>query len=221
MRKGRFDEIFFVDLPGAAERSEIFAIHLKKRKRDITKFDLDKLAGATVGFSGAEIEQVVVAALFSTFGADGRDVTTEDIVKAASQTVPLSTTMREGIDELRLWAAQRARPTSSKVVENASPAFAASNLAAIPPPARAPADDRHSPYSMDSEEDELTARIDALERKTATGLDIVRRENQNASSDPAPAVSEPQTEVSAASSHPGIATGADDNRAATVPEEPA
>jgi SpoVK/Ycf46/Vps4 family AAA+-type ATPase len=112
LRKGRFDEIFFVDLPGEAERAEIFAIHLKKRKRDSAIFDLDRLAEASAGYSGAEIEQAVIAALYDAFDLD-REVTTEDILNAIGQSVPLSMTMRETIDILREWAATRARPASS------------------------------------------------------------------------------------------------------------
>ncbi len=112
LRKGRFDEIFFVDLPGAPERVEIFNIHLKKRKRDPALFDLDALADATDGFSGAEIEQAVIAAMYDAFNLD-RDITTEDIIKTAEHSIPLSKTMKEKIDMLRFWAETRARPASS------------------------------------------------------------------------------------------------------------
>ncbi len=112
LRKGRFDEIFFVDLPDDPERAEIFRIHLKKRRRDPEKFDLDALAGATNGFSGAEIEQAVIAAMYDAFNLD-RDITTEDILAAAGQSIPLSETMKEKIDMLRFWAETRARPASS------------------------------------------------------------------------------------------------------------
>ncbi|RYG32943.1 AAA family ATPase [bacterium] len=112
LRKGRFDEIFFVDLPDTDERKDIFAIHLRKRKRDPANFDLDALAEAAAGFSGAEIEQAVVSSLFTAFDA-GREVTQEDIVQEAEAAVPLSVTMREDIDGLRAWAADRARPASA------------------------------------------------------------------------------------------------------------
>src|ERR1051326_9216026 len=79
LRKGRFDEIFFVDLPGEAERREIFEIHIRKRKRDPEKFDLNTLAAASVGYSGAEIEQAIVSALYDAFD-QGRDITTDDIL---------------------------------------------------------------------------------------------------------------------------------------------
>lgn len=116
MRKGRFDEIFFVDLPSAEERKEIFAIHLKKRKRDPSKFDLDLLASRTAGFSGAEIEAAVVSGLYDAFG-EGHDLEMEDILTSAEESVPLSTTMKEKIDELRAWALRRTRMASSLPVE--------------------------------------------------------------------------------------------------------
>ncbi len=112
LRKGRFDEIFFVDLPGEPERAEIFTIHLKKRKRDPAQFDLNALAEATEGHSGAEIEQAVISAMYDAFNLD-RDITTDDILKVAKQSIPLSMTMKEKIDMLRYWAGTRARPASS------------------------------------------------------------------------------------------------------------
>lgn len=112
LRKGRFDEIFFVDLPGTEERQEIFTIHLKKRRRDPALFDLPALADATEGYSGAEIEQAVIAAMYDAFSED-RDITTADVMAAAEQSVPLSETMKEKIDLLRMWAETRARPASS------------------------------------------------------------------------------------------------------------
>ncbi len=89
LRKGRFDEIFFVDLPTEEERREIFAIHLRKRKRDPDQFALDRLAVASKGFSGAEVEQAVISGMYFAFEQD-REVTTEDILTAVKQTVPLS-----------------------------------------------------------------------------------------------------------------------------------
>jgi SpoVK/Ycf46/Vps4 family AAA+-type ATPase len=112
LRKGRFDEIFFVDLPGESERAEIFEIHLKKRKRDPLLFDLHRLAEAAHGYSGAEIEQAVVSALFDAFDL-GRELTTEDILKVVRESIPLSQTMKEKIDILREWSETRARPASS------------------------------------------------------------------------------------------------------------
>src|SRR5439155_13561538 len=112
MRKGRFDEIFFVDLPGEDERDEIFEIHIRKRKRKVEDFDLKALAAAAVGYSGAEIEQAIVSALYDAFDA-GRDITTEDLLNNIRSSVPLSRTMKEQIDELRSWASTRARNASS------------------------------------------------------------------------------------------------------------
>jgi SpoVK/Ycf46/Vps4 family AAA+-type ATPase len=113
LRKGRFDEIFFIDLPTAAEREQIFAIHLRKRGRDPQHYDLKRLAAATEGFSGAEIEQVVVAGLFTAFDA-GRELTTDDMLEEVRHTVPLAVMMREEIEELRTWAQLRTRPASSR-----------------------------------------------------------------------------------------------------------
>ena len=112
LRKGRFDEIFFVDLPTLEERREIFAIHLKRRGRDPRGYDLDLLARAADGFSGAEIEQAVISALYSAFDRGG-EVTTEVVVGALKETVPLSVTVSEEIDALREWARLRTRPASS------------------------------------------------------------------------------------------------------------
>lgn len=112
LRKGRFDEIFFVDLPSKLERKQIFAIHIKKRKRDVATFDLDALVEASPGFSGAEIEQVVIEALFEAF-YEKTELKTRHVVKALQGTVPLSITMSEKIQELRDWAENRAKKTSA------------------------------------------------------------------------------------------------------------
>ena len=111
VRKGRFDEIFFVDLPNLNERREIFAIHLRKRGRDPAAFDLAGLAKLGEGFSGSEIEQCLISAMYEAFTA-GREVTTEDLSRALTETVPLSETLEEKIQELRDWAKNRARPAS-------------------------------------------------------------------------------------------------------------
>lgn len=116
LRKGRFDEIFFVDLPTAEERREIFRIHLSKRRRDIDHFDLEQLAKVCDGFSGAEIEQALVAAMYDAF-AKGRDFNQLDIIAAARATLPLSRTMSEQVTALRDWARQRARPAASSFAE--------------------------------------------------------------------------------------------------------
>lgn len=111
LRKGRLDEIFFVDLPRGRERAEIFQIHLRRLRRDPAAFDLKKLVTATRGFSGAEIEQVIISALHDSF-FDNRELDTQDMVRAIEDTVPLSRTMREEVNQLRAWAADRARPVS-------------------------------------------------------------------------------------------------------------
>ncbi len=117
IRKGRFDELFFVDLPSQAERKQIFGIQLTKRKRNPADYDLDRVSEAAKGFSGAEIESAVQTALYAAFSRDGAspvsaaskdDLTTEDLLTALSSTVPLSITRAEEIAELRDWAKTRA-----------------------------------------------------------------------------------------------------------------
>ncbi|MFW6198356.1 MAG: AAA family ATPase [Acidobacteriota bacterium] len=109
MRKGRFDETFFVDLPDAEARGEILALQLGRRRRDPGRFDLGSVVEATAGFSGAELESLVVAALHSAF-AEGRDVDTGDLLAEAGATRPLSVTRGEEIEALRSWARGRAVP---------------------------------------------------------------------------------------------------------------
>jgi SpoVK/Ycf46/Vps4 family AAA+-type ATPase len=116
LRKGRFDEIFFVDLPTPEERQQIFSIHLSKRRREITRFDLEQLAKVSDGFSGAEIEQALIAAMYEAFAQD-REFTQLDIIAAIKSTLPLSRTMTEQVTALRDWARQRARPAASSVAE--------------------------------------------------------------------------------------------------------
>lgn len=116
LRKGRFDEIFFVDLPTTEERREIFKIHLSKRRSDISHFDVDQLAKVCDGFSGAEIEQALIAAMYDAF-AKGRDFNQLDIIAAVKATLPLSKTMSEQVTALRDWARQRARPAASSFAE--------------------------------------------------------------------------------------------------------
>ncbi|MGK7346674.1 MAG: AAA family ATPase [Candidatus Nitrospinota bacterium M3_3B_026] len=111
LRKGRFDEIFFIDLPRERERTEIFRIHIEKRKRAAQNFRVPELAATAEGYSGAEIEMAVVEAMYSGFDAK-REFTTEDILIALRSSVPLSKTMAEDIDALRRWAHERARMAS-------------------------------------------------------------------------------------------------------------
>ena len=107
LRKGRFDEIFFVTLPNFNERREIFEIHLKQRGKDPTFFDLTSLAKNSEGMTGAEIEQAIVSALFDSF-SKGQELDDARLVIAASAIVPLATTMREEISKLERWASDRA-----------------------------------------------------------------------------------------------------------------
>jgi ATP-dependent 26S proteasome regulatory subunit len=113
MRKGRFDELFFVDLPFEDECEEIFRIHIQKRNRDPDDFALEKLARAAKHFSGAEIEQVVISALFDAFG-NSTELTDELLLKNIEETTPLSKTMEMQIDALRNWADGRCRYASEK-----------------------------------------------------------------------------------------------------------
>jgi ATP-dependent 26S proteasome regulatory subunit len=115
IRKGRFDEVFFVDLPGPEVRKMIFGIHLRKRKQDPSKVDLVKLAAAAEGFSGSEIEQVVISALHRAVSQRANSsapvvVTTDGLLAALKETRPLSVTMAEKVDELREWASGRCVP---------------------------------------------------------------------------------------------------------------
>jgi len=111
LRKGRFDEIFFMDLPRREERAEIFRLHLRRRKRDPSCFDLDALAGASEGFSGAEIEQGLVSALYAAFSAR-HELRTECILQELVNTRPLSLVMKEQIDQMRAWASGRTVPAA-------------------------------------------------------------------------------------------------------------
>jgi hypothetical protein len=106
LRKGRFDEIFFVDLPKESVRGEIFALHLKRRKLDPASFDLPALAVASDGFSGAEIEQAIVSSLYDAAG-NGTAPDQGTLLNALTQTRPLSVLMREQVETLRAWAQGR------------------------------------------------------------------------------------------------------------------
>jgi hypothetical protein len=107
IRKGRFDELFFVDLPKHAERKQIFAIQLTRRKRNSAEFDLDRVSTTARGFSGAEIESVVQTALYAAY-SQKQQLTTQHLLDAIRATVPLSMTRAEEIAALREWASQRA-----------------------------------------------------------------------------------------------------------------
>jgi AAA+ superfamily predicted ATPase len=116
LRKGRFDEIFFVDLPRTDERAQIFSIHLQRRGRDLARFDVQRLASLSSGFSGAEIEQAIVAGLYEAF-AEGGELAQAHVERALAETMPLSVTLREEIARLRDWARDRTRPASTPELE--------------------------------------------------------------------------------------------------------
>jgi AAA+ superfamily predicted ATPase len=107
LRKGRFDEVFFVDLPNESVRRMILSIHLRKRRRDPAQFDLGALAAATHGFSGAEIEAGIESALRRAFADDRRALTDRDLLETFHGSPPISVVMAEKVAELRAWAAQR------------------------------------------------------------------------------------------------------------------
>src|SRR5438552_1802020 len=107
IRKGRFDELFFVDLPNQSEREKIFAIQLNRRKRNPSEFDLDRIAAAAKGHSGAEIDAAVQTALYAAYTSK-QPLTTQALLDALKATVPLSTTRAEEIQGLREWAKTRA-----------------------------------------------------------------------------------------------------------------
>lgn len=116
LRKGRFDEIFFVDLPSKEERKEIFKIHIENKHRDIKNYDLDLLAEKTNGLTGSEISSLVSDALFSAFSCS-QDMTEYDIINERNKITPLSTVMAEKITSLRSWAKNRARLAGDEFVE--------------------------------------------------------------------------------------------------------
>lgn len=109
LRKGRFDEIFFVDLPNPAARAALFALHLKKRGRVAGSFDLEKLAAASDGFSGAEIEQAIASGLYTAFAAK-QPLSTDILLAELQSTQPLSVTRAEDVSAIREWAHTRAVP---------------------------------------------------------------------------------------------------------------
>ena len=112
LRKGRFDEIFFVDLPNDNERDKIFKIHLAQRKRDYKKFDIHSLVKESQNFTGAEIESSIEAAMYEAFSDNKRDITTKDILLSLKNSVPIAIIMKEEINALRQWASERARSAS-------------------------------------------------------------------------------------------------------------
>jgi len=120
IRKGRFDELFFVDLPNQAERMQIFSIQLAKRKRIPADFDLEKLATAAKGYSGAEIDAAVQGGLYAAY-SEKQQLSTHFLLNALAQSVPLSVTRAEEIAVLRNWAQTRAVPASAQRDDGGSP----------------------------------------------------------------------------------------------------
>lgn len=119
IRKGRFDELFFVDLPNQPERRQIFSIQLTKRKRKPADFDLDKVSQAAEGYSGAEIDAAIQGALYAAY-SEKKPLTTQSLLDALARTVPLSTTRAEEIAELREWANTRAVPASARSAKSST-----------------------------------------------------------------------------------------------------
>jgi SpoVK/Ycf46/Vps4 family AAA+-type ATPase len=113
IRKGRFDELFFVDLPNQVERKQIYSIQLAKRKRDPADFDLEKVAAAAKGYSGAEIDAAVQGGLYAAY-SEKKELSSQSLLDALAQTVPLSVTRAEEIATLREWARTRAVPASAQ-----------------------------------------------------------------------------------------------------------
>ena len=121
LRKGRFDEIFFVDLPNVEERKKIFQIHIEKRGRKVDNFNISTLANESQNYTGAEIESSIESAMYEAFSDNKREITTDDILLSLENTVPISKLMREDIDALRKWAKERARNASDNDVKYSMP----------------------------------------------------------------------------------------------------
>lgn len=134
LRRGRFDEVFFLDLPTAVERRQIFGVHLKKRKRDESKFDLESMVQASAGYVGAEIEQSIIDAMYFAFSDPAnpqREFTTADVLAALRRLVPMSKSQREVIAAQRQWLTEgRAQSASFKEVQQAQSHFVQLDLLA-------------------------------------------------------------------------------------------
>jgi SpoVK/Ycf46/Vps4 family AAA+-type ATPase len=120
LRKGRFDEVWFVDLPTTTERQAVLGAAMREHGRGDVKVNASAVAKATEGFTGSEIAAIVPDALFAAFNDGAREITTQDIIDAAATVVPLSKTASEKITKLRDWAAGRARPASAPEATKAS-----------------------------------------------------------------------------------------------------
>ncbi len=171
LRKGRFDELFFINLPTYEERQEIFALHLKRfRPMEIRNFDIDKMATISKEFSGAEIEQVIVEAMYRAFH-EQRDVNTEDILAAIAETYPLASTAREQISFMQAWATQgRARsasktesmPSLNKRGSNGSGSSSSNNVIEIMK--KAPMDRLPDPSATSLEAEQLVKEKEKAEK---------------------------------------------------------
>ena len=124
LRKGRFDELFFVDLPDDNERDAIWRIHINRRGREADTFDIHAFVQLSEGFTGSEIEQAVTDAMFDCFD-EGKELDTGSLVRAIDGTVPLSITMAEQIKCLRQWAGNRARRASPRNTQGSDRRIAA------------------------------------------------------------------------------------------------
>jgi SpoVK/Ycf46/Vps4 family AAA+-type ATPase len=113
IRRGRFNEMFFIDLPDDTERAAIWSVHISKRGRSVSSFDMASLVSHSSGYVGAEIEAALEGAMFTAFSESSREVTTGDILAELGKSIPLSRTMSEKIDWLRKWSVGRARSASS------------------------------------------------------------------------------------------------------------
>lgn len=109
LRKGRMDEIFFLDLPTPRERAEILMIHITKNQRDPAQFDIPAVVNRTEGFNGIELEEIIKSGLYEAFDEDGKELETGHLLKAAESIVPLSRSRKDDIDRLRRWAGENCR----------------------------------------------------------------------------------------------------------------
>lgn len=131
LRRGRFDEVFFLDLPTQEEREAIFDVHLRKRRRMASDFDVASLAAASVGYVGAEIEQAVIDAMYVGFN-EHREFVTKDILSAVARQVPLSRSQREVVSSLRNWLEEgRAQSASFPQVEEAKERFVPLEISSV------------------------------------------------------------------------------------------
>jgi SpoVK/Ycf46/Vps4 family AAA+-type ATPase len=133
LRKGRFDEIFFLDLPTCEERREIFSVHLRKRRCIPAEFDLGLLAAESEGYVGAEIEQTIIDAMYRAFNENMRKVTTDDILLCMRTQVPLSVSQRETVAALRAWLAEGRAQSASRPPVSVPPEGRAIALEAFAP----------------------------------------------------------------------------------------